>query len=74
MSISWASLRAIMVLSGSDHKKPPPWLVSWRTLESVGLEVEEIVGLSDGPPGEFPTVNGYFRVHKREPAEASTFP
>jgi hypothetical protein len=33
-----------------------------------------MLGLSDGPPGEFPTVNGYFRAHKGEPAEASTFP
>jgi tRNA (mo5U34)-methyltransferase len=43
-------------------------------LESVGFEVEEAFGLSDGPPGEFPTVNGYFRARKGAPAEASTFP
>jgi tRNA (mo5U34)-methyltransferase len=43
-------------------------------LESAGFEVEEIFGLSDGPPGEFPTVNGYFRVRMGKPAAASTFP
>jgi SAM-dependent methyltransferase len=29
-------------------------------LESVGLHVQEVHGLSDGPPGEFATINGYF--------------
>jgi SAM-dependent methyltransferase len=66
-------------IPGSYFGDPTWWWVPGRLamrwmLESVGLEVEEVFGLSDGPPGEFPTVNGYFRAHKSEPAEASTFP
>jgi tRNA (mo5U34)-methyltransferase len=37
-------------------------------LESAGLNVVEEFGLSDGPPGEFRTVNGYFRAQRAEPA------
>lgn len=33
-----------------------------RMLESVGFEVEKSFGFSAGPPGEFPTINGYFRT------------
>jgi len=31
-------------------------------IESVGFEVEKSFGVSTGPPGEFPTINGYFRA------------
>ncbi len=31
-------------------------------LESVGFEVERSFGLAGGPPGEFETINGYFRA------------
>lgn len=31
---------------------------------AVGFEVEEEFGFSDGPPGEFPTINGYFRARR----------
>ena len=31
-------------------------------LESVGFDVERTFGNSEGPPGEFPTLNGYFRA------------
>lgn len=33
-------------------------------LESVGFEVEEYFGQSPGPPGEFETINGYFRARR----------
>jgi SAM-dependent methyltransferase len=33
-----------------------------QMLESVGFEVEKTFGISPGPPGEFPTINGYFRA------------
>jgi SAM-dependent methyltransferase len=41
-------------------------------LETVGLRVVEEFGLSPGPPGEFPTVNGYFRAVRGEPAAGLT--
>jgi hypothetical protein len=46
---------------------PTWWWVPGRLamrwmLEAAGLEVEETFGLSDGPPGEFATVNGYYRA------------
>ncbi len=31
-------------------------------LESVGFEVEKTFGVSQGPPGEFATINGYYRA------------
>jgi SAM-dependent methyltransferase len=37
-------------------------------LDTVGLEVREEFGVADGPPGEFPVVNGYFRAVRAEPA------
>lgn len=33
-------------------------------IEAVGFEVDEQFGFSDGPPGEFPTINGYFRASR----------
>jgi SAM-dependent methyltransferase len=36
-----------------------------QMLESVGFEVEKSFGVSAGPPGEFPTINGYFRTVRR---------
>ncbi len=35
-----------------------------QMLESVGFEVEKSFGVSAGPPGEFPTINGYFRTRR----------
>jgi Protein of unknown function (DUF1698) len=62
---------------GSYLGDPTWWWVPGRLamrwmLESVGLVVEEIFGLSEGPPGEFLTVNGYFRARKGEPSPSST--
>jgi tRNA (mo5U34)-methyltransferase len=63
---------------GSYFGDPTWWWVPGRLamrwmLESVGFDVEELFGLSDGPLGEFPTVNGYFRARRGEPDPASTF-
>lgn len=35
-----------------------------RMVESVGFQVEKSFGFSAGPPGEFPTLNGYFRSRR----------
>jgi 2-polyprenyl-3-methyl-5-hydroxy-6-metoxy-1,4-benzoquinol methylase len=48
------------------------WFVPGRLamrwmLETVGFEVEELL-LSEGPRGEFPTLNSYFRCRPTEPA------
>jgi tRNA (mo5U34)-methyltransferase len=56
---------------------PTWWWVPGRLamrwmLESVGFIVEEMFGISEGPRGEFPTINGYFRVRKGEPSPAAT--
>src|SRR6202043_3682173 len=47
------------------------WFVPGRLamrwmLEVTGFDVEELV-LSEGPQGEFPTLNGYFRGDPTEP-------
>src|ERR1700730_7317373 len=62
---------------GSYYGDPTWCLVPGRLtmrwmLESVGFQVEQFFGLSDGPPGEFATVNGYFRARLGEPAPAGT--
>ena len=49
------------------------WFVPGRLamrwmLETVGFEVEELL-LSEGPRGEFPTLNGYFRCRPTAPAD-----
>lgn len=48
------------------------WFVPGRLsmrwmLEVVGFEVEELI-LSEGPRGEFPTMNGYFRCQPTDPS------
>ena len=62
---------------GSYCSDPSWWWVPGRLamrwmLEAVGLQVEEEFGLAPGPPGEFPTVNGYFRARRSEPAPGLT--
>jgi tRNA (mo5U34)-methyltransferase len=59
---------------GAYYGDPTWWWVPGRLamrwmLEAVGLEITETFGLSDGPPGEFPTVNGYFSARRIEPSE-----
>lgn len=62
---------------GAYYNDPSWWWVPGRLamrwmLETVGLQVQEEFGLSAGPPGEFPTVNGYFRAVRGEPAAGLT--
>jgi SAM-dependent methyltransferase len=57
---------------GAYFGDPSWWWVPGRIamrwmLETVGLQVGEEFGLSPGPPGEFATVNGYFRATRGEP-------
>lgn len=58
---------------------PTWWWVPGRLamrwmLEAVGFQVMGMFGVSPGPPGEFPTVNGYFQLRRAEPIETVTFP
>jgi tRNA (mo5U34)-methyltransferase len=58
---------------GAYYGDPTWWWVPGRLamrwmLESAGFKVEEEFGISPGPPGEFDTINGYFRC---SPGEAS---
>jgi SAM-dependent methyltransferase len=58
---------------GSYYSDPTWWWVPGRLamrwmLETVGLQVQEEFGLAAGPPGEFATVNGYFRATRGKPA------
>jgi tRNA (mo5U34)-methyltransferase len=58
---------------------PTWWWVPGRLamrwmLESIGLEIESVFGVSPGPPGEFETVNGYFKLRCGKAAGAVTFP
>jgi SAM-dependent methyltransferase len=62
---------------GAYYNDPSWWWVPGRLamrwmLETVGLSVEEEFGLSPGPPGEFATVNGYFRARRGKPAAGLT--
>jgi SAM-dependent methyltransferase len=62
---------------GSYYGDPTWWWVPGRLtmrwlLESVGFEIEEMFGMTAGPPGEFAVVNAYFRAQPSEPAEAIT--
>ncbi len=64
---------------GSYYGDPTWWWVPGRLalkwmLESVGLRVEELFGVSDGPPGEFETINGYFRARPSRAAPEATQP
>ncbi|MCW2954495.1 MAG: cmoB [Conexibacter sp.] len=61
---------------GSYYGDATWWWVPGRLamrwmLESAGLTVVEEFGVSDGPPGEFRTVNGYFRATRGEPVVPS---
>jgi tRNA (mo5U34)-methyltransferase len=62
---------------GAYYNDPSWWWVPGRLamrwmLETVGLQVQEEFGLAPGPPGEFATVNGYFRALRGEPAAGLT--
>jgi tRNA (mo5U34)-methyltransferase len=58
---------------GAYYGDPTWWWVPGRLamrwmLEAAGFTVDEEFGISPGPPGEFDTINGYFRC---SPGEAS---
>jgi tRNA (mo5U34)-methyltransferase len=62
---------------GAYYGDPTWWWVPGRLcmrwmLEAAGFESEEEFGFSDGPPGEFRTINGYFRCSGGEPSELLT--
>jgi len=42
-------------------------------LDAAGLHVVEELPVHDGPPGEFATVNGYFRCRRSQPAPEATY-
>jgi len=62
---------------GAYYGDPTWWWVPGRLcmrwmLEAAGFASEEEFGTSDGPPGEFRTMNGYFRCSGAEPAALLT--
>jgi tRNA (mo5U34)-methyltransferase len=57
----------VRFVPGSYYGDPTWWWVPGRLamrwmLESCGLEVVSEFGMTDGPPGEFDVVDGYFRA------------
>lgn len=63
---------------GAYYGDPTWWWVPGRLamrwmLEAVGLPVLDELAVHDGPPGEFRTINGYFRCSRGEPAPEATF-
>jgi SAM-dependent methyltransferase len=57
----------------SYYGDPTWWFVPGRLamrwmLEATGFKSEEEFGISDGPPGEFATINGYFKLAEAEPS------
>jgi tRNA (mo5U34)-methyltransferase len=64
---------------GAYSGDPTWWWVPGRLamrwmLEAAGFVTEETFGFGDGPPGEFPTINGYFRLSAGEPDPLLTPP
>jgi tRNA (mo5U34)-methyltransferase len=52
---------------GAYYGDPTWWWVPGRLclrwmLETAGLQVHDLFGVHDGPQGEFPVINGYFRT------------
>jgi tRNA (mo5U34)-methyltransferase len=62
---------------GSYYGDPTWWWVPGRLamrwmLEAAGFMSEDEFGFSEGPPGEFQTMNGYFMMSGGEPSELLT--
>jgi SAM-dependent methyltransferase len=62
----------IRFVPGAYYGDPTWWFVPGRLamrwmLEAAGFVSEEEFGIADGPPGEFATINGYFRLSGGEP-------
>jgi tRNA (mo5U34)-methyltransferase len=67
----------VRFVPGSYFGDPTWWWVPGRLamrwmLEAAGLAVEAEFGETDGPPGQFPVINGYFRASGAEPAPLIT--
>jgi SAM-dependent methyltransferase len=63
----------IRFVPGEYYSDPTWWFVPGRLamrwmLEAAGFVSRSEFGLSDGPPGEFKTVNGYFALAAGEPS------
>jgi SAM-dependent methyltransferase len=59
---------------GAYYGDPTWWWVPGRLamrwmLEATGFHVQEEFGISEGPPGEFETINGYFKLAAADPSE-----
>jgi tRNA (mo5U34)-methyltransferase len=62
----------IRFVPGAYYGDPTWWFVPGRLamrwmLEAAGFISNDEFGISDGPPGQFPTINGYFRLSPGEP-------
>ncbi|HEY7253473.1 MAG TPA: DUF1698 domain-containing protein [Methylomirabilota bacterium] len=62
----------IRFVPNAYYGDPTWWFVPGRLamrwmLEAAGFVSEEEFGISEGPPGEFPTINGYFKLSAGEP-------
>jgi tRNA (mo5U34)-methyltransferase len=63
---------------GSFYGDPTWWWVPGRLamrwmLEAVGLQIDDMFGVSEGPRGEFPVINGYFKTRPTEPSPEVTY-
>jgi tRNA (mo5U34)-methyltransferase len=63
----------VRFVPGAYYGDPTWWWVpgpqAMRSmLEAVGFEIVDEFGFGDGPPGEFPTLNGYFTARRAEPS------
>ena len=57
---------------GEYYGDPTWWWVPGRLamrwmLEAAGFDIEEEFGIGEGPRGEYPVVNGYFRASRTIP-------
>jgi tRNA (mo5U34)-methyltransferase len=62
----------IRFVPNAYYGDPTWWFVPGRLamrwmLEAAGFVSEEEFGISEGPPGEFATINGYFKLSAGEP-------
>ena len=63
----------IRFVPNAYYGDPTWWFVPGRLamrwmLEAAGFVSVEEFGISDGPPGEFPTINGYFKLEGTDPS------
>jgi tRNA (mo5U34)-methyltransferase len=63
----------IRFVPNAYYGDPTWWFVPGRLamrwmLEAAGFTTQDEFGMSEGPPGEFATINGYFKLGAGEPA------